>query len=190
VDKDGVVYIGVNCKPQGQLPGQGPSTGTTTIGPVKIGFSDCLKKIFGSAGGYITPGVLFPRPVDLDRVNFHDGLPSFTKYAVIDVGDITIGYDIYFKDASQFTIANIAHELVHTEQYTRFFATSVFEYEGILKFALQYGQEYLAGKARGLSDQQAYNAISFEREANTRAEAITKDIESKHGQNPCGVPIR
>ena len=142
--------------------------------------SDCLKKILG--GFYNLPGILFPRPLNLDKVRLHNGLPSITKYAVIDVGAITLGNNIYFKNESQFTIRMLVHELVHTEQYALYaqLAAPPFmpfrQTSGMVAFGLQYLGEYLGQKALGKNDDDAYAGISFERAASSRGDSIAEAI--------------
>jgi RHS repeat-associated protein len=171
-----------------------PSTITQPQNPVPERLSDCLKKILGEF--YNLPGFLFPSPLNLNNVRLHNGLPSITKFAVIEVAAITLGNNIYFGDASQFTISNIAHELVHTEQYARYTqaVSAPFmpfrELTGIAAFGAQYLGEYAAQKALGKSDDEAYNAISFEKEAFSRGRSILETVRQKYGENPCGVRLK
>jgi RHS repeat-associated protein len=155
--------------------------------------SPCLKKILGKY--YNVPGLLFPRPLDLNSVRLHNGLPAIAKYAVIDVGGITLGNDIYFANPNEFTISKLAHELVHVEQYAKYTqaVSAPFlpggEIGGIVAFATQYLAEFAAQKALGKSDDQAYASISFEVEANKRELQIVDAIKQQYGDNPCGVPL-
>jgi RHS repeat-associated protein len=155
--------------------------------------SNCLKKKLRQF--YNVPSLLFPMPLDLDSVRLHNGLPAITKYAVIDVAGITIGKDIYFANPNEFTISQLAHELVHVEQYAKYTqaVSAPFlpggEISGIVAFATQYFAEFAAQRALGKSDEQAYASISFEVEANKRGLQIVDAIKQQYGDNPCGVPL-
>lgn len=60
------------------------------------------------------------------------------------------------KARGQLSPALLAHEMTHYRQIRSL---------GIVRFYLRYLREYLAGRGRGLSHQEAYREISFEREA-------------------------
>ena len=128
--------------------------------------------------------------VNLDKVSVHFGFPTVSKVndrlaSLVGIAvrsgapAFTDGNDIYFRSLSDYNpdslggIELIAHETTHVEQSQRL---------GYYTQAAQYANEYLQFRTMGLSDRQAYEAISFEREANKKAALIRRDLENLRNQ--------
>ncbi|MEO6260458.1 MAG: hypothetical protein ABIP63_08910 [Thermoanaerobaculia bacterium] len=75
-----------------------------------------------------------------------------------DVAGITLGRRIYLAAGIREDQlgAMVRHELAHVRQVAEL---------GLIPFLWRYGSEYLRYRRRGLSRDQAYRAISFERDA-------------------------
>jgi RHS repeat-associated protein len=160
--------------------------------PTTTGLSDCVKKLLG--GAFLEPGLLFPRPSDLSKVTIHVGVPDWAqKYAVISIGAITIGNDIYVSPEviSQFAgrswedLTLIAHELAHVEQYN--LATGAAggnRLLGKLTFGAAYLGGYLAGRLAGKTSRNAENDNLLEKAADARAAKIIERLKAR-GAQPC-----
>lgn len=75
-----------------------------------------------------------------------------------DVVAITLGRRIYLRAglAEEQIETVLRHELVHVRQVAE---------NGLPQFLWRYGSEYVRNRRSGLSHDQAYRAVSFEREA-------------------------
>ena len=70
----------------------------------------------------------------------------------------------------------MAHELVHVKQ---------FRLNGLIGFGLTYVLDYRANKKRGMTNRDAYENISFEREATDYARNVINAIRNQYGNQPC-----
>lgn len=162
--------------------------------PPKV--SPCLKALLsGLFHDFSIPRILpfqdrSPRPaLNLDKINFHEGLPWFSKFATITPGAMTLGYNIYFASRHEFTIMMIVHELAHTEQYTRFKALNLVN-GGTLTLA-SFALAYLAaaGVARVSGDASGYYKNIFEKQARAKNRQFFDEVKRRWEQNNCGIPL-
>jgi hypothetical protein len=70
----------------------------------------------------------------------------------------------------------VTHELAHVKQY---------RLHGAIGFGAQYGREFAANKRQGMTDEEAYREISFERDAAEYATNVTEAIGKQYGDYPC-----
>lgn len=106
---------------------------------------------------------------DLGAIRLYAGIPRYVRGRPAGYADrnrifLAGGYGA--ADHPEF-VALIAHELVHSRQYGEF---------GAWKFRWLYLREYLRGRLRGLSHQQAYRNISFERAARIVERRVRRDL--------------
>src|SRR5215470_3560159 len=104
-------------------------------------------------------------------VNFHPSLPLITKFAVIEVGGITIGNDVYFRSFAGITFTDIAHELGHVAQY-RLAAGRGPMFLGIAAFAALYYGAYNEQRRQGQAPDKAYFYNMYEVDARRVANTV------------------
>ncbi|MGH9822624.1 MAG: eCIS core domain-containing protein, partial [Blastocatellia bacterium] len=122
------------------------------------------------------PGSLINKPLDLSKITLHAGLPpSVQLLATIEPDAVTIGNDIYLKDASALTIGTLAHETDHVQHYS---------FMGLGGFLLVYTASYLANKAKGMNDTDAVANTPQEQAAIAKAHQV---LGQTQGQKPCGL---
>lgn len=101
---------------------------------------------------------------DLVDLRFHDGVFARGLCRVLGAGAVTFGRRIYVSSpgrrrltaGGRFALSLAAHEAVHVLQFRR---------DGFFPMLARYLGEYLRGRLRGLSHDQAYRQISYEKEA-------------------------
>ncbi|MGF1469475.1 MAG: DUF4157 domain-containing protein [Sandaracinaceae bacterium] len=115
------------------------------------------------------------RAVRLARFVSHDGgLPPGPRSALARVAlaggadGITLGTEVFvpkrvYGRAGELPLDLVAHEVAHVAQYLR---------DGTLPFVARYLLAFARGRARGLTDRQAYLAIPYEVEARRVAAAV------------------
>jgi hypothetical protein len=193
-DDDGVEVGGEG--PGGVGGGGGTGTGTTPNPSQQTqGLSDCVKNLLTSF--FQEGGVLFPRPMNLDTIRIHNGVPDVVKqFAVIEVGAITVANDIYASNISQFQgrtwadIQFIAHELIHVQQYAQLRSLVGMGSEamgsvgGTVLFGATYLGGYLMGRLGGKDAKTAEGANPYEKAAEAGAIKIVKQLQAA-GKKPC-----
>lgn len=100
----------------------------------------------------------------LGEVRCHRGGFAGRLCRLLGAGAVTFGRRVYFSERSwrryrvgdPSGVALAAHETAHVLQYRR---------DGLLRMLARYLGQYLRGRWRGLSHDQAYRAIDYEREA-------------------------
>jgi RHS repeat-associated protein len=148
-----------------QYASNDPSNNSDPSGllPFANKLSECVKKL-------LQP--YFPT-IDLNeiRLNKQLGLQLLTDA-------ITDGNDIYYDPMnSPFNtmpsgFGEIAHEIEHSAQYAEL---------GKPKFQFKYLKEYFSNRIKGMSDYDAYQAVSIEGAARRKAATVTSDLASKYG---------
>jgi RHS repeat-associated protein len=153
--------------------------------------SPCVQRLL--TGFFLKAGILFPRPLDLSNVRLHVGVPDWAqKLAVINIGAITIGNDIYISPdevrrwagRSWEDLELIAHELAHVEQYSIATGATGHRRLGQLAFGAAYLGGYLGQKLRGKSDKDAEKENLLERAAESKAKKIIETLKAR-GAKPC-----
>lgn len=110
---------------------------------------------------------------ELDRARLHRGRLARVLTALAGASAIVFGRRIFLSRAGSACVEDsasdafrlLAHELTHVAQYRRL---------GAAPFLGRYVGEYLRGRFAGLGHRNAYLSISFEREAEGRAQACAK----------------
>jgi hypothetical protein len=97
------------------------------------------------------------------------------RFARITPAAYTSGNNIHFAPGkydptSASGIARIAHEITHAQQYSRY---------GKLRFRVKYLAFFFKNKTRRLSDDEAYEAIPFEKEAYEKAADVKRYLQSE-----------
>jgi len=106
-----------------------------------------------------------PQPM---TARLHSGRISHSATALFHAQAFVLGRHVFLSaDAEREVRAEtaaglrlLAHELAHVDQYRR---------RGVARFLVRYVSDYFAGRARGQSHREAYEAIGFEREARESA---------------------
>lgn len=122
--------------------------------------------------------------LDLSKIRIFEGIPG---YVVGNPGAYTEGNNIYFAMGeydpySVGGLADIGHELTHSQQYRRL---------GTVRFQSRYLAEYFKLRDLGLGHNDAYLSISFEVAARKMRGLINKDLSNlmrqvgREGGNPC-----
>ena len=98
------------------------------------------------------------------RVGYPRWLSPFLQKGVIA---ITLGRRVYLSErllqrSEEELLRILRHELAHVAQVRRL---------GLLRFLYRYAREYVAARRRGVASFDAYEQISFEREARAAEEA-------------------
>ncbi len=113
---------------------------------------------------------------DLSQVVIHLSIPWYVRrFARITPAAYTSGNNIHFAPGkydpdSVNGIARIAHEITHTLQYSQY---------GKFKFRVKYLALFFKGKREHLSDDEAYEAIAFEKEAYEKAANVKKYLQTE-----------
>ena len=117
---------------------------------------------------------------DLSRIVIHLSIPWYVrKFARITPAAYTSGNKIHFAPGkydpnSVNGIARIAHEITHTRQYHQY---------GKVRFRVKYLAFFFKNKRRHLCDDEAYEAIPFEREAYEKAANVKRQLQAAGGIN-------
>ena len=120
-------------------------------------------------------GPHFPEQ-DLSRIVIHLSIPWYVRrFARITPAAYTSGNNIHFAPGkydpdSVNGIARIAHEITHTQQYNQY---------GKFRFRVKYLAFFFKGKGEHLSDDQAYEAIPFEKEAYEKAADVKRSLQAE-----------
>jgi hypothetical protein len=115
-------------------------------------------------------------PSELSRARVHRGRLAALLTRFAGASAIVFGRHVFVSRAGAACLEEsgpgacrlLAHELAHVSQYRRLWAAP---------FLGRYLGEYLRGRLDGLSHRAAYLSISFEREAEERAQALREEIE-------------
>jgi len=92
--------------------------------------------------------------IDETRARIRVGMPWWLRpFLMSGVAGITIGRRVFLAMEDE---TLLRHELEHVRQVARL---------GVLRFYWRYAAEYLRNRRAGMSSQEAYASISFEREA-------------------------
>ena len=116
-------------------------------------------------------GLLRPEfPSEVDRTRLHRGRLASLLTFIAGANAVAFGRRVFLSRTASACVEGeagdafrlLAHELSHVAQYRR---------HGAAIFLGRYVGEYLRGRFDGLDHRKAYLAISFEREAEGRAQA-------------------
>ncbi|HJQ70065.1 MAG TPA: DUF4157 domain-containing protein [Blastocatellia bacterium] len=113
---------------------------------------------------------------DLSQVVIHLSIPWYVrKFAKITPAAYTSGNNIHFAPGkydpdSVNGIARIAHEITHAQQYNQY---------GKFRFRVKYLAHFFKGKKEHLSDDEAYYAIKFEKEAYEKAADVKRQLQGQ-----------
>ena len=115
-------------------------------------------------------------PSELARARLHRGRFAEIVTRVAGASAIVFGRRVFLSRRAAACVEEgavdacrlLAHELAHVAQYWRL---------GAAPFLGRYLGEYLRGRLDGLGHRAAYLSISFEREAEERAQAVREEIE-------------
>lgn len=108
---------------------------------------------------------------DLTRIDLRLGVPWFTSSGT---RGITFGNRIYVDNDRD--IGLVGHEITHSTQYAA---------EGWITFFSKYVTSYLGGLFKGMSSDDAYLAIPYEKAANEMEERIKADHPASGANNGC-----
>ena len=114
-------------------------------------------------------------PSELSRARVHRGRLAALLTRLAGASAVVFGRHVFVSRAAAACIEEgardacrlLAHELEHVAQYQRLWAAP---------FLGRYLGEYLRGRLDGLSHRAAYLSISFEREAEERAQALGSGV--------------
>jgi hypothetical protein len=130
-----------------------------------------------------------PRALNLDQINFHDGLPWISRFATIKPGAMTLGFNIYFANRREFNVMTIVHELVHTEQYTRFVALNVLSGSPLTLAGFVTAYLGASGVAIVSGDLSGYHKNRFEKQAREKSRRLFSEVKRRWELNDCGIPL-
>lgn len=127
-------------------------------------------------------------PSEVDRTRLHRGRFASLLTFLAGANAIVFGRRVFLSRTASTCVEGeagdafrlLAHELSHVSQYRR---------HGAAIFLGRYVGEYLRGRFDGLDHRKAYLAISFEREAEGRAQACVARPPAGSGDEEEAEPV-
>ena len=106
--------------------------------------------------------------VDPERLLVREARPWFERVVLRRFEAIALPYVVYVRPRAytrprREITALIVHELVHVNQWRE---------EGYLRFAWRYLRDYVRGRVKGKTHDEAYRAIGYEQEARALTERL------------------